>query len=317
MMMKADMVAALAALLLLAPAMSAQKTVKAPNNLTFGFVDGDDAVSIEIAGEDVTVLLNGEAMPKARYKRDGSVLRCLDPHGRPVAVLQLHGTGGTLRTLSRRPHRMRLGVSLRKLDEALAEHLGLDPEETIYIADVVNDQAGDKAGLRKHDVITHLDGERPATKARLGDILGDKSPGDTLALRVARRGGPVDVEVELVADAGVGAPFFDTRYPAMGFNYTFPAFSQYSQSRDFAPTMMQLLDQRSEEPGRGTTGWAGFLTTEQGKEDQPGFMELLSQQKKKTTKSGDNRELEKKLQSLDKRLGSLEKLLKGLDKKLK
>ena len=46
-MRKLDMIAA-AALLLMTPAAFAQKSVKAPKNLTFGYIDGEDVVSIEV-----------------------------------------------------------------------------------------------------------------------------------------------------------------------------------------------------------------------------------------------------------------------------
>ncbi len=312
-MRKLDMFAA-AALLLITPAAFAQKSVKAPKNLTFGYVDGDDVVSIEVDGDEVTVLLNGADMPKERYKHEGSVLRCMDEHGRPVAIVNLHGTGGTLRTLTRRPHRMRLGVSLRTMDEALAEHLGLEADKTLYIADVVNDQAGDKAGLKKHDVVTHIDGETPATKERLGEILADKSPGDKLELRVVRRGGDADVVVVLEA-AEPSSFFYDGWYGP--FSTTYESFPQFAQTaRDLSMVEYLTLANQAKGVADKKKAWSPFLTTKRNAKNQSDFVQLLQANKKKAA-SKDRDDLEKQLRALEKRLGSLEKLLKGLDKKIK
>lgn len=226
---KTSSAAILAAALLLgaAPASPrAQATPeKAPQQMTFGYVDGTDAVSIEVNGEDVAVLLNGAEMPEDRCQRQGSVVTCRDGHGRAVAVFQLIGRSGTLRTLPRRPHRLRLGVTLNPPTEALAEHLDLAAEDTLFISQVYEGQAGDKAGLRRHDIITQIDGERPATKRRLSDVLSTKEPGQSVRLRVLRKGEARDVDVALEAEQG-GDPMplgFELGASAFEYDYSFPA----------------------------------------------------------------------------------------------
>ena len=284
----------------------AQAQEKAPQKMTFSYVDGTDVVSIEVDGDDLVILLNGAEMPEKRYQRHGNVVRCRDAHGRPVAVLNVYGTTGMLQTLPRQPHRLRLGVTLNPPSSALAGHLGLDAEDTLFISQVVDGKAGDKAGLRKHDIITHIEGRRPATKKRLGNVLKKKEPGQTVVLRVVRRGTPRDIDVVLEAEqqewlSVLGYDALVTT--SLGLDYT-------TLNAIEAPTLQYLSDVQIEDPK-----FVPYLF----QTDQVatfGFKPWTSAVEEPAKKGdGGDRKLSEQLSELEKRLSSLEKMLeKALDR---
>ncbi|MBN2019834.1 MAG: Do family serine endopeptidase, partial [Sedimentisphaerales bacterium] len=53
-----------------------------------------------------------------------------------------------------------LGVGIRDLDPDLAESLGIKQTEGVIITEIIPDSAADKAGLKRYDVITELNGSK-------------------------------------------------------------------------------------------------------------------------------------------------------------
>lgn len=91
--------------------------------------------------------------------------------------------------------RGRIGIALGRTHEALALHLGLDPDEVILVERVIEGQAAERAGVETYDIITHIDGESPATPQRLRQVVQDKEPGDAVQLSVIRAGQPMELAV--------------------------------------------------------------------------------------------------------------------------
>jgi S1-C subfamily serine protease len=58
--------------------------------------------------------------------------------------------------------------------------------EGIYIAEVVEDGAADDAGLKKDDVITHIDGQKVTKFGELQNIIAQKRPGDKITVNYLR-----------------------------------------------------------------------------------------------------------------------------------
>ena len=58
--------------------------------------------------------------------------------------------------------------------------------EGIYVAEVVEDGAAEDAGLKKGDVITHIDGQKVAKFGELTGIIAQKRPGDKVKLTYLR-----------------------------------------------------------------------------------------------------------------------------------
>lgn len=93
-----------------------------------------------------------------------------------VAQLEEHGT----------IRRGRLGVAIQDLTPDLAESLGLPTLEGAMIAKVEPDSSAERAGLRKGDVVTAIDGHPVRGSADLRNRVGLARVGDTLRIDYLR-----------------------------------------------------------------------------------------------------------------------------------
>lgn len=158
-------------------------------SMSFAVEDGDERIEIRVADGAVTVQSNGASMPAERVETAGETTIVLDVRGRPVLQLTGVPAGATLQLLPRQPPRRRLGVIVEQPSEALAEHLQLDPEQVLYVSSVVGDGPAARAGVRKHDIIVSLNGERSVNRERLQEVLRSVDPDTAVEVAVVRRGG--------------------------------------------------------------------------------------------------------------------------------
>lgn len=91
----------------------------------------------------------------------------------------------------------KIGVYTDEPGRTLAAQLQLDRGETTVITDVVNGSPAERAGLRKYDVITAIDGDPSADPSDLRRAIRAKNWGDALALSLIRDGQPMDVIVTI------------------------------------------------------------------------------------------------------------------------
>lgn len=59
--------------------------------------------------------------------------------------------------------------------------------EGIYIAKLIEDGAAEEAGLKKGDVITHIDGKKVKSFGELQNIIAQKRPGDKISINYLRK----------------------------------------------------------------------------------------------------------------------------------
>ena len=90
-----------------------------------------------------------------------------------------------------------IGITMDEISPALASQLNLHPEAVTMISEVMPDLPGDKAGLQPYDIIVAADGQKPMGREDLLDLLHEKSPGDSLHLKVIRHGKPIGIDVVL------------------------------------------------------------------------------------------------------------------------
>ena len=95
--------------------------------------------------------------------------------------------------------RVIMGVTMGNPDEGLAAQLEVDPDQVVYVFEVMPGFGAHKAGIRRHDVITHLDGKSPLDTERVREMLARKKPGDKVAVRLLRGKEVKELEVELMA----------------------------------------------------------------------------------------------------------------------
>lgn len=79
-----------------------------------------------------------------------------------------------------------LGILGKDIDEDISELYELPIG--IYIADVVENSAADKAGIRKGDVIIEFEGQKMLTMEQLSQIIKDKNVGDSVKMNIIRNG---------------------------------------------------------------------------------------------------------------------------------
>jgi len=90
-----------------------------------------------------------------------------------------------------------LGVEIRDLDSKLADELGLNFSQGVYVADLVEIGAAREAGVQIGDVIISVDGKGIKTAPELQEVIGQKRPGDNVSIKVIRDGKEKNIRVPL------------------------------------------------------------------------------------------------------------------------
>jgi serine protease Do len=88
------------------------------------------------------------------------------------------------------------GLSLRPLTPGLRQELGVDATSGAVIADVANNSAAARAGLRAGDVVTEVNGKPVSDASELAKTLKQLAPGQIVRLKVARGDGKLFVALE-------------------------------------------------------------------------------------------------------------------------
>ncbi|MGI6412096.1 MAG: S1C family serine protease [Syntrophomonadaceae bacterium] len=78
-----------------------------------------------------------------------------------------------------------IGVWVQTLDQELADSMGI-PAQGLIIGTIVKGSPAEKAGLKKYDVITAIDGKMINTNDELQEVLKTKRVGDTIEVKIIR-----------------------------------------------------------------------------------------------------------------------------------
>jgi len=93
-----------------------------------------------------------------------------------------------------------LGVSIQELDQATRDAFGLSADiRGVLIGDVFPGQPADRAGIRRGDVITRIDGKPIETLNQLRNNVAAINPGKTVPAELLRNGRKMTVQVRLTA----------------------------------------------------------------------------------------------------------------------
>ena len=90
-----------------------------------------------------------------------------------------------------------LGAKIRGLDPMMAEALGLETTNGVFLHELAVDGPAQSAGLRPGDVILSMDGRTMRTVTQLRSRIGATAPGTKVRLRVLREGKEKSIDVEL------------------------------------------------------------------------------------------------------------------------
>ncbi|MFM1884289.1 MAG: hypothetical protein RL168_473 [Bacteroidota bacterium] len=81
-----------------------------------------------------------------------------------------------------------LGVSIADVTPELAKEMKLDATQGVYLSEVVDNGAANKAGIQKGDVIVGAGGKTIKRSSELLEVIGSRRPGDVLDVTVLRDG---------------------------------------------------------------------------------------------------------------------------------
>lgn len=98
----------------------------------------------------------------------------------------------------------RIGATVGTVTPQMSKKLGLgNGAYGAYVNDVTQDSPADKAGIKKGDVITKIDGEQVDAATSLITSIRNHKVGDKVMLTILRDGKEQEVEVELASDATI------------------------------------------------------------------------------------------------------------------
>jgi SHS2 domain-containing protein len=92
-----------------------------------------------------------------------------------------------------------LGVTMSDADAVTLKRLGIEDKEGIFIDTVIDGLPAAKAGLQPNDLIVAINGEKDPSQEELRKVLREKKPGETINLKIHRKGESKDLTVTLEA----------------------------------------------------------------------------------------------------------------------
>ncbi|MFC4635008.1 Do family serine endopeptidase [Dokdonia ponticola] len=95
-----------------------------------------------------------------------------------------------------------LGVNITTLNTTLAKEKNIDVSQGVFIANVQEESAADKAGVKVDDVIVAVDDKKVNTSPQLQELIARKRPGDKVLLRLIRNGKEKEMSVTLESTSG-------------------------------------------------------------------------------------------------------------------
>lgn len=95
-----------------------------------------------------------------------------------------------------------LGVKIQDLTAELAEEKGIDKLEGVYVPEVIEGQAADKAGIKSGDVILKIDDKPLNSSSQLQEEISKHYPGDEIEIFLLRGGKKLMKKAKLLTREG-------------------------------------------------------------------------------------------------------------------
>lgn len=99
-----------------------------------------------------------------------------------------------------------LGIKGGTLNSSVAEEIGVDDTQGVYVDSVVEDSGAEKAGLKKGDIIKEIDNITISKFSDLTGHLSAKRPNDVVKLTISREGKLKTVPVTLYKNNTINLP---------------------------------------------------------------------------------------------------------------
>lgn len=184
---------------------------------------GDDGTyEVVIKNGKINAKVNGKPVPESQVVQDNGNVQVLDADGNVVATFKVGAEGqfgavyGTPRTYTldqlfqgdgqgnayafatnQVAPKVMIGVTMSDAPRDVLEYFKVDPPVGIVLDRVYEGLPADKAGLKARDIIVSIEGVEEATPDALRSLLADKSPGDTIKVKVFRNGDVSDEAITL------------------------------------------------------------------------------------------------------------------------
>lgn len=95
-----------------------------------------------------------------------------------------------------------LGVSIQEINQQLADEKGLPDLKGVFVAEVIENGAAEKAGVKKGDVILKVNDVEVNSSSRLQEEIGKNKPGDQVTLTIRRKGSVSQIKATLLSENG-------------------------------------------------------------------------------------------------------------------
>lgn len=95
-----------------------------------------------------------------------------------------------------------LGVSIQDINQQLADEKGFADLKGVFVAEVIEDGAAQKAGIKKGDVILKINDAEVNSSSRLQEEIGKSRPGDKVKVTLRRKSSTLDLYVVLLSESG-------------------------------------------------------------------------------------------------------------------
>jgi serine protease Do len=95
-----------------------------------------------------------------------------------------------------------LGVRMQELTPRLAEKMGINNLQGVYVSSIMPHSAAEEAGVKQGDVMTKLGGLNVNSMAQVMEVMGEHRPGDKVDLEFYRDGKQHNVSLVLKNDEG-------------------------------------------------------------------------------------------------------------------
>jgi len=130
--------------------------------------------------------------------------------------------------------RVRLGITTEVVPEPLAAQLDLKPVQGLLVTSLIDGLPAAKGGLERYDVLVAIDDKSPVTQQILLQRVQVCQPGESIKLRVVRKGEPIELVV--VAEESVETPI-----AAATYEWTVDATRRYSMYQPIDPRVYSTL----------------------------------------------------------------------------
>ncbi len=90
-----------------------------------------------------------------------------------------------------------IGVQIQGMDATMAKANGFDRPTGVFVQEVNKGSAGEVAGLQAGDIILSVDGKEVNSSNQLQTMVASKYPGETVSLKVSRKGKTIEKKVVL------------------------------------------------------------------------------------------------------------------------